>query len=147
MKSQDFPATIPQAIDDAPSPNEAQINQAIPSKGGSKSEMDDSVLLRRATRWLVILGATMFGAVFLVSAAFTIYSQSWVVELAREHFAATVGLPFAALAALCLVIILEISSGTIQIKGLGFEFKGAGGPLVMWIFCFLAIASAIKILW
>jgi len=56
-------------------------------------------------------------------------------------------LPFAALAALCLVIVLEINSGKVEIKGFGFEFKGAGGPLVMWIFCFLAIAGAIKMLW
>ena len=94
-----------------------------------------------------MIGAALFGAVFLVSAALTIYSQAWVVELARQHFAATVGLPFAALAALCLVILLEITTGEIEIKGLGFEFKGAGGPLVMWIFCFLAIAAAIKLLW
>ena len=103
--------------------------------------------IRAATQWLVLIGSSLFGAVFLLGAVGTMFSQAWVVELAREHFASTVGLPFAALAALSLVIILEISTGRIEIKGLGFEFKGAGGPLVMWIFCFLAIAAAIKMLW
>lgn len=103
--------------------------------------------LRRGVRWLVVIGASLFGALFLLGAAETMMTQAWVVELARAHFAATVGLPFAALAALCVVTILEITTGTIEIKGLGFEFKGAGGPIVMWIFAFLAIASAIRLLW
>jgi hypothetical protein len=102
---------------------------------------------RRGVRWLVVVGASLFGALFLFGAAITITSQVWVVELAREHFAATVGLPFGALAALSLVTILEITTGNIEIKGLGFEFKGAAAPIIMWIFSFLAIASAIKMLW
>jgi hypothetical protein len=96
---------------------------------------------------MVFLGAAAFGAVFLLGGVTTIYFTDWVLPLAKEHFAATIGLPFAALAALCLVILLEITTGTIEVKGLGFEFKGAGGPLVMWIFIFLSIASAIKLLW
>lgn len=75
-------------------------------------------------KWLVFFSAALFGAVFLFGATSTIYYEAWVLDLAREHFAATVGLPFAALAALCLVILLEISTGKIELRGLGFEFKG-----------------------
>jgi hypothetical protein len=67
--------------------------------------------------------------------------------MVQQHFLAIVGLPFAALAALCLVIVLELQSGPIRMKGLGFEFEGASGPIVLWIFCFLAITFAIKLVW
>ncbi len=104
-------------------------------------------IFRTWVRWLVILGASAFGAVFTAGMAITITSENWIIDLAREHFAATIGLPFAALASLCLVILLEITAGNIEIKGPGFEFKGAGGPIIMWTVCFLAIAFAIKLLW
>ena len=84
---------------------------------------------------------------FLLGAASTIYYEDWVVELVKQHFAATIGLPFVALAALCLVILLEITAGNIEVKGFGLEFKGAAGPIVMWILSFSPIAAAIKLLW
>ena len=73
--------------------------------------------------------------------------EEWVEALAKEHFAAAIGLPCAALAALLLVTILEINTGRVEFKAYGFEFKGAAGPIVMWVFCFLAIAGAIRMLW
>jgi hypothetical protein len=75
------------------------------------------------------------------------FSAAWVIPMVQKHFAAIVGLPFAALAALCLVILLELRSGPIRMKGMGFEFSGAGGPIIMWLFCFLAVASGIRLLW
>jgi hypothetical protein len=113
----------------------------------NERESRSEYLFKVGVRWMVFFGASAFGAVFLFGAVSTIYYEQWVIQLAREHFAATVGLPFAALAALCLVILLEITAGSVEIKGFGFEFKGAGGPIVMWIFSFLAIAAAIKMLW
>jgi hypothetical protein len=106
-----------------------------------------NLLMRRVAQMLVLAGAFCFGAVFIMGAIGTIATQLWVVELAREHFASTVGLPFAALAALCLVVILEINAGPIHIRGFGFEFRGASGPIIMWVFCFLAIVAAIKLTW
>lgn len=113
----------------------------------ARDKLSGEQIIRNLTKWLVFFGTTLFGAVFLLGATTSIYYEPWVLDLAREHFAATVGLPFAALAALCLVILLEINTGKIEMRGLGFEFKGAAGPLIMWIFCFLAIAGAIKMLW
>ena len=104
-------------------------------------------LFKACVRWMVFFAAAAFGAVFLFGAAQVIFYEQWVIELAQQHFAATVGLPFAALAALSLITLLEITTGTVEVKGLGFEFKGAGGPIVMWICSFLAIAAAIKMLW
>lgn len=116
-------------------------DDAMPSEGQTAK------FFKTIIRWAVFFCAAAFGAVFLWGAIETIYCQAWVTEIAQQHFAAVVGLPFAALAALCLVILLEITTGTIEIRGFGLEFKGAGGPLIMWIFVFLSIAAAIKILW
>jgi hypothetical protein len=64
-----------------------------------------------------------------------------------DHFAAVIGLPFAAISSLCLVLLLRYSAGPIEFEGLGFKFKGASGPIIMWVLCFLAMVSAIKLLW
>ena len=112
-----------------------------------QDQIIDEARFKTIVRWAVFFAAAIFGDVSLYITMLTIYWQDWVTEIARQHFADTVGLPFAALAFLRLVLLLEITTATIEVKGLGFEFKGAGGPIVMWIASFLAIASAIKMLW
>ncbi|AXW53397.1 hypothetical protein CJO92_12435 [Ralstonia solanacearum] len=74
-------------------------------------------------------------------------TDSALYALALDHFAATVGLPAGALAALCIVVFLESSSGPIEFEGVGFRFKGASGPIVLWVLVFLSIAGAIKVLY
>ena len=70
----------------------------------------------------------------------------WHIPL-TAHFAATIGLPAAGMASLCLVLVLRTVAGPIKFKGLGFEFDGAAGPIIMWVICFLAIAIGIKTTW
>ena len=81
---------------------------------------------------------------------FSIY-HAWVSPeiqaVMRAQFAAVVGLPSAALAALMVVLVLEGASGPIKFSGMGFSFEGAAAPIVFWVICFLAIAFAIKLLW
>jgi hypothetical protein len=104
-------------------------------------------LVRRVAHWLVLVGGIIFGGAFIVGGALSMLMNTAVFEVALEHFAATVGLPSAAIAALCLVLFLESASGPIEFEGLGFKFKGASGPIVLWVFCFLAITAAIRLLW
>ena len=73
--------------------------------------------------------------------------DSWVVETAKAHFAAAIGLPFVALMAGFIVTILEFSFGAIEFEGLGFKFRGASGPIVLWALCFLSITVAVRLLW
>ena len=68
-------------------------------------------------------------------------------KIVEEHFAATIGLPMAALLAAFIVVSLRYSDGPIRFEGLGFKFEGASGQLVLWVFVFLAIAGAIRLLW
>jgi hypothetical protein len=69
------------------------------------------------------------------------------VEIARKHVAATIGLPAASVAALLVVLLLEWNAGPIEYEGLGFRFRGASGPIVLWVLCFLAIVAGIRLLW
>lgn len=46
---------------------------------------------------------------------------------------------FAASLALMLVLLLNYTIGPVEFSGLGFSFKGASGPIVLWVMCFLAI--------
>lgn len=105
------------------------------------------IWLRVVARWSILLGAMFYGATFFAFAIYGMVHEEWVEDTARQHFAAAIGLPCAALAALLLVTILEINAGRIEFKAFGFEFKGAAGPIVMWVFCFLAITAAIRALW
>jgi len=104
-------------------------------------------LVRIVAHWLVLVGGIIFGGSFIVGGAVSMLNNPAVFAVALEHFAATVGLPSAALVSLCIVLFLESASGPIEFEGLGFKFKGASGPIVLWVFCFLAIAGAIKLLW
>jgi hypothetical protein len=96
----------------------------------------------------VIIGTAAFTTIFLVLNVYLLWiDNKLVMKIIEEHYAATMGLPLAAIAALVLVLLLEASAGPIEIEGLGFKFRGASGPAILWIFVFLAMTLAIKLLW
>lgn len=112
------------------------------------SELVRPTAVKVIAGWVVFFGAILLAGAFVIGGTLTIWSgQTWLIEIAQQHFAATIGLPAAALVALCIVLFLEHTSGTIEFEGLGFKFKGASGPIVLWVLCFLAIAGAVKLLW
>jgi hypothetical protein len=45
------------------------------------------------------------------------------------------------------VLFLEAKSGRIEFEGFGFKFRGASGEIILWVICFFAIVTAIKLLW
>ena len=103
---------------------------------------------RAIAGWLVFLGTCVFSAVFLVFVVCHSWGEdNWIVDIVKEHFAATIGLPLAAIASICVVLIFKYSAGSIEFKVLGFEFKGASGPIVLWVMCLLAITIGIRLLW
>lgn len=103
--------------------------------------------MKKVFQWIVLIGAGIFAFAYLIGLTITMTMRPWFLEIMKDHLAAAVGLPLAAMAALGIVVILEINAGDIKFKGLGFEFEGASGPVVMFVFVFLAIAGAIKLLW
>jgi hypothetical protein len=93
-------------------------------------------------------------AAFAAIAVFTIMMMSWSLrvepgwlQLVRDHFPVVVGLPMAALASFVVVIALKHTSGPVEFKALGFEFKGSSGQIAMWIACYLVIVISIQLLW
>jgi hypothetical protein len=102
---------------------------------------------RNALVFLACVGGLSFSAASLYLLVWSFYNETLWVDIVRAHPAAVVGLPLAALVAFILVVLLEQSRGPIEFEGIGLKLKGAAGPLLMWVICFLAVATAIKLLW
>lgn len=102
-----------------------------------------------ALTWLILI---------LIVATLTALIATWLVlivnsldavrtELLPQHFIAIVALPAAGAASFILIFIFRQTSGPVEIEGFSIKFKGAAGPLILWIMCFLAMAGAIKMVW
>lgn len=126
--------------------NDARL-PVMATLGISMNDSEKTVNIKKVAQWIALIGGTIFSGAFIIGGAASMLYDPQLYALALEHFAATIGLPSAALASLCLVIVLENTSGAIEFEGLGFKFKGASGPVVLWCFCFLCIAGAIKLVW
>ncbi len=113
------------------------------------SMSDSPRLTRRIVVWLAIAGALTAAVLFAVPLYLALWAREpWMIKLVSAHFSAFVGLPSAALLSLILVIILEATFEPIDMDFRGFaHFRGASGPIVLWVFCFLATAVALKLLW
>lgn len=96
--------------------------------------------------WLLVIIVPII-AVTLMTGLLNYVEPGLIVEIVRGHFAATVGLPMAALLAAFIVVGLRHTDGPMKFEGLGFKFEGASGQVILWVFCFLAIAGAIRLLW
>lgn len=108
----------------------------------------DRRIFRAVIATLVLIALAVVGGVFVYFLALDIaYAQPWMMQVFKEHTAAVLGLPLAAIAAFALVLVLETKSGRIEFEGFGFKFRGASGEVIMWVICFLAIVSSIKLLW
>lgn len=110
-------------------------------------ESEQEKLFRKIFGWVVLVGTTawgLFAGVFLGYLSWQ--PNSWLIALIQNHFAVIL-VPMAALMSMCVVILLRYSAGPIEFKVPGFEFKGASGQVVLWVVCFLAIVTALKLLW
>ncbi len=91
------------------------------------------------------------GVILVCSFAGIIVYSFWTdkqwIDMAIEHASAAAGLPIAAVTAFLLVSVLQVTTGKVEFEGIGFKFRGASGPIVLWIACFIAMVIGIKILW
>lgn len=98
--------------------------------------------------WIAIIGGTILSLLLFGFFAWQLLQDgSWIVEIYKQHFVAGIGLPFAALLALIIVIIFRHQDGPIEVSALGFSFKGASGQIIMWVIVFLSETIALKLLW
>jgi hypothetical protein len=94
--------------------------------------------------------AAFFAALALANAiVFTgvVAADSLLAKLLIEHFAAIVGLPCAAFMAFAFVWIWRLREGPIELEAWGMKFKGAAGPIVMWVLVFATLTGGLKAVW
>ena len=106
-------------------------------------------LLRVVFFTLSLLGACLIAlAIFAYYVKSIFYDEnSWIIEVYKQHFLATFGLPFAAIAAVFLIILFKHSEGPIKFKAIGLEFEGASGEIIMWVIVFVAEVLCLKLVW
>jgi hypothetical protein len=104
--------------------------------------------LRTFATWaatLLMTFVSVVGVWLLVRAFFT--NGELYTKLLSDHVRAVVGVPMSAASAFCVLLVLEARGGAIEFEALGFRFRGASGPAVIWIFAFLVFAGVIRLLW
>jgi hypothetical protein len=75
-------------------------------------------------------------------------SKGWLNKIIQDHYPAIIGIPLMSMSAICIVMIFQVAIGTpIEFEALGFKFRGASGPLLMWVICFLVLTLAMRVLW
>ena len=100
---------------------------------------------------LCLFSIVVLGVIFTCSFFGVLVHSFWTdnqwVDIAKEHTSAVIGLPIATVTAFLLVSVLQVTTGKIEFEGLGFKFRGASGPIVLWIACFIVLVIGIKLLW
>jgi len=136
-------------------PETASTDNAKKVDEGGQTSPDERLeeKFRQLMTWTAILA---IGIVSVSTFSFLLYEtifgkpspENWCNKVAEKHYAAIFGTPSAAAAAFLVVALFKVTSGQIEFETpLGFKFKGASGPIVLWIFCFLAIVAAFHFLW
>jgi hypothetical protein len=74
--------------------------------------------------------------------------NTWLMRLIKQHYAALIQVPAIGLMSFFGVFLFDvISEQEIEFEVLGFKFRGAAGPIVLWVLVFLAITAATYLLW
>ena len=111
-------------------------------------DLDPGQAFRRIFGWVALFAALLWGTFVGGFLAYqTLQPGGWMVRLVERQFAAVILVPMSGLAALCIVLLLRLSSGPLEFKAIGFEFRGASGQVVLWVVCFIALIAAVKLLW
>lgn len=103
--------------------------------------------LRRLISWVAVIAVVVYGILIFISFLIGGSKEPRMRELVLKHYTTVVGLPSAAAAALFIVLVLKAAAGPIEFEAIGFKFRGASGPVVLWALCFLVIVVAIRAVW
>jgi len=104
--------------------------------------------LRRTAQWLAITGIGI-GAIVALFAILYAYLSDYALfkNVLADHVRAVVGIPLSAVSSFCVVIVSESRSGRIEFEVAGLRFKGASGPVILWILGFWTFTFSIRLLW
>ncbi|TKJ33946.1 MAG: hypothetical protein CEE38_19060 [Planctomycetes bacterium B3_Pla] len=112
-----------------------------------KSELPPTSFIVKIGLFSVVVLGVVFTCSFFAVLVYSFFTDEQWVELSKEHASAVVGIPIATVSAFLLVSILQVTTGKVEFEGIGFKFRGASGPVVLWIACFIAMVISIKLLW
>jgi len=97
---------------------------------------------------VLIASIAVFSTIFFSYLVHCVWSEkAWTLTILQQHFSGIVSVPLASIGALCVVLVLRSTEGPMEFEGLGFKFKGAAGPVVLWAMCFIVIVLGIRVLW
>jgi hypothetical protein len=105
---------------------------------------------RRPIRIVSVIFVAISTVIFAVSIWAYLYIQLhgiYYASVLYSQIPTLIGLPMAASAALLLVLLLPENYGNIDARVLGIHLRGASGPIILWVICFLSIAATIKLTW
>ncbi|MFE9727403.1 hypothetical protein ACFYQ5_28405 [Streptomyces sp. NPDC005794] len=131
-------------------PQHNQVSTSPDAPGMNSAALDKHAARRRNMIFaLCVTFATIGAGAVLVPILKALWNQDpWIMELLEGHFAALVGLPSIALLAFILVVLLEARFDKIEMEFFGVvRFKGASGPIILWGFLFLLMATTLRFLW
>lgn len=97
--------------------------------------------LKFLVAWTIIVGIGFWWWCFFLT-----WPGEWV-NIFFNHFPVTMGIPAAMLGAVIICTLFRTIDGHIKLGGLGLTFEGAAGPIVMWVLCFLAFVTSVRVLW
>jgi hypothetical protein len=132
------------------------MQEKAPPEPKISAEAHPSILsdekLRRLVSWFAVGGvlvssACLFGFMSYQAIWGKPSPENWFLALVKAHYAAVCGTACAAACAFSIVTLLKVTDGPIEFEAVGFKFRGASGPIVLWIFCFLAFVTALYLLW
>ena len=87
----------------------------------------------------------LFWAIVLVPAF--IRPNDWRSEVARNHPITVAGIPIAGCTSFLVIAFYGAVAGPIKISIWGIQIEGAGGPVIIWVICLLALAFAARLTW
>jgi hypothetical protein len=109
----------------------------------SGADLERKVGLALATvliSFQIIVSVTMFYVMLRIPGLFE--------TILREHFAGILGSAMAVMTAMVIVVIFRVAAGPIEFETpFNFKFKGASGPVVLWILTYLAVVCGMAALW
>lgn len=110
-----------------------------------ENDRNKVTFIRKALPWLLLIGGILIGCLFPYF-IFNGFANDFL-SLYEKNFIVIIGLPLAAFGALFIVVFLEQAQGPLEFEGLGFKFRGASGPVVLWVLCYLAFTLSFSLLW
>lgn len=118
------------------------------SEPASELELDRIRFVFSKWTLICIMGTTaiLLFSLFILIMSSAVY-RARLVDFIFAQAPVAIGVPFCGTIAMFVVLMLRATQGPVEFEAVGFKFRGASGPIVMWVLCFLAAIVATKLLW